>query len=229
MTDLDLLYQATGPVADWDDGTLRAWLAGPAAMLQPIDDLCRDDDIHPGWSNIFDVTRCPTKALPWLGQLVGVRLAATLPDAWMRAAVEAEQGFKRGTVPVIEQAAAPFLRPGGSIVVTERFPDPYSIQIGYDPTFLYGFTYDELADAYPTYDDLAAAFTTYDDFTASLTQFEAAIRLAIPAGLIVSFVVMSIPERDFIDGGSASAPALNIADGGSASAPATDWIDGGTP
>jgi hypothetical protein len=231
MTTADALrlWQATGPIATWDEqngSPLLAWLAGPGTVLQVLDDLCRDTPTGPGWSQVLDVTRCPTYALPWLGQFVGVRLPPTLADAAMRAAITAELGFGRGTVAALHTAAKPYLKPGGDIIVIERTPDAYSLTVQVDPGDLIGLTYAELAARYPTYDDVAAAFATYDDFTSSEDQLIAALHAAKPAGLRLTLVVV---ERDVIDGGAPSPAEPDIYDARDISFPVTDFIDGGGP
>lgn len=191
------LWQSTGPWADADTANgyqLLRWLAGPGSILQSIDDLCRDSAAGPGWSALLDPARCPTYALPWQGQFVGVRLPATLPDAEMRRRIAQESGFARGTPAAIQAAAAPYLRPGRSLTIVERTPDPYSLTVVVRDGDLLTLSYAELAAQYPTYADVADAFDTYADFSSNAPQLEAALQAAKPAGLVmtVQFVSGSI-------------------------------------
>ena len=82
-------------------GVLLRWLAGMGEMVQAIDSLCmaQNDDgtIAPGWSQVLDINRCPTAALPWLGQFVGVSVDPSQRDDQQRYAIEQEHGFARGT------------------------------------------------------------------------------------------------------------------------------------
>ena len=63
----------------------------PAATgLQAIDDIIRDTPYDPGYSILLDINRCPTYALPWLGQFVGVRFLMVQPDSVMRQRIQTE-------------------------------------------------------------------------------------------------------------------------------------------
>jgi P2-related tail formation protein len=183
------LWESTGPISTWDTDAgwpLLRWLSGPGTILQVLDDLCRDTPDDPGWSVLLDVDRCPTFALPWLGQFVGVRLAASLPDAEMRQAIRDEQGFSRGTLTALQQAAKPYLKPGASITIVERTTDAYHFTVEVNSSDLLGLTYAELSALYPTYAALEAAFATYGDYSSSIDQLAAALRAAKPAGLVMT-------------------------------------------
>lgn len=199
------LWQTTGPVTEWDTDAgwpLLRWLSGPGQILQVLDDLCRDTDTDAGWSILLDVDRCPTYALPWLGQFVGVRLAASLPDAQMRDAIRNEQGFARGTVQALQTAAAPFLRPGATVTVTERTTDAYHFTVTVNSSDLLGLTYAEIASQFPTFTALAAAFPTFDDFSSSIDGLTTALAAAKPAGLVMSISVAEGGGDDSYGSGS---------------------------
>jgi hypothetical protein len=199
---------------------LLSWLEGPGQILQVLDDLVRDQPATdgdgallpspslfpspsllpsggdagappaPGWSVILDINRCPTYALPWLGQLVGVRLAPTLPDAVMRQTIDGEQNFGRGTLAAMHAAAAPFLIDGGAITIIERTPDPYSFSVTVPSADLLDPSWSELAATYPTWSALAGAFAVWNDIGSTPEALEAALLAAKPAGLVMSLTVV---------------------------------------
>lgn len=164
-----------------------SWLEGPGSILQTIDDLARDDDLgNPGWSSLLDVTRCPTYALPWLAQFVGVRFSSSqLTDAQQRAAITAEQGFQRGTVAAIE-AAGNALLSSGSVMVLERTPDPYSLTVEVPTSGLTGGTWGALVAEFATWTTVISDFSTWADVSEQSAAIEAAILAAIPAGLVTT-------------------------------------------
>ena len=168
-----------------------SWLDGICQQQQIIDDLCRDTPTALGWSIILDVGRCPTYALPWLGQLVGVRFSSLIlgNDNAMRSAIIAKGGFGRGTVAAITAIASPYLGPTGYVNIIEQHPDPYSLTIQ-----IFGavgaLSYADLAVQNPTYADVATAYPYYDDMNSSQAEavIAAAIQAAIPAGLVANIV-----------------------------------------
>lgn len=176
-----------------------SWLDGIGQQQQIIDTLVRDDPPNPGWSIVLDITRCPTYALPWLGQFVGVRFSGTTigNDQAMRNAILARGNFARGTTTAIISSALPYLEIiGGAVNVIERYPDPYSIliQISGD---LNALTYADLAEQYPWYSNaggtpsLSGTFATYDDFPQSNEAIvTASVLAAIPAGLVATVVFL---------------------------------------
>lgn len=170
------------------------WLDGMGKQQQLVDDLCRDNQNFPGWSIIMDVSRCPTYALPWLGQFLGVRFnpLQIVSDAAMRAAISAQGNFGRGTVAAIKAAGAQFLGPGGYINVIERVPDPYSLTIQMVGTLI-ALTYRDLLADYGIYSNIIPgnppypALPTYQDFPGRNTSIVTGVmQSAIPAGLIAT-------------------------------------------
>lgn len=182
-----------------NDYLFLSWLDGIGQQQQIIDTLVRDEPPNPGWSIVLDITRCPTYALPWLGQFVGVRFTGTTigNDTAMRNAILARGNFSRGTPTAIISSALPFLEIiGGMVNVIERYPDPYSllVQISGD---LNALTYADLAEQYPWYSNaggtpsLSGTFATYADFPQSNEAIvTAAVLAAIPAGLVATVVFL---------------------------------------
>jgi hypothetical protein len=65
----------------------------------------------PGWSQVLDINRCPSYALPWLGQFVGVDLTKT-PNLTYEQSVQkilSRPGFSRGTSPALQNSLAAFI------------------------------------------------------------------------------------------------------------------------
>lgn len=160
------------------------WLDGMGSQLQTLDDLCRDQGQVPGWSILLDVSRCPTYALPYLGQFIGVRFSGNPTDAQMRATLLNPPGWNRGTVSSLATAAAPYLLPGYSIEVLERTPDPYSVTINVPSDGVVGYTYAEIDALYTPYSTLDDEFATYADWTTNTTAMTAALLGALPAGIV---------------------------------------------
>lgn len=196
--DTTTLYQGLGPIPHLknqqglDDKylgyPLLKWLDGIGQILGRITDLAMTDpdtgDI--GWSIILDPDRCPTYALPWLAQLVGVRFDATQnTDAAQRAAIKAEQSWQRGTPAAIQAAAAKYLNPGQSVQIYERDTSPYHLTVVITLGQFTAGTYSQLSATYATYAAYAAAASTYALPLYPQALIEAAILSQKPAGLIM--------------------------------------------
>jgi Phage tail protein (Tail_P2_I) len=126
------LYRSLLPLAyaeEHVDNALATYLGAFGSMFQEIDELVRDSDSGPGYSILFDVARCPSKALPWLGQFVGVAVDPARSDADQRQQIRDEAGMKRGTPGAIAAAAAPTLVGTRSVMFYERDPDAYSFKV----------------------------------------------------------------------------------------------------
>lgn len=198
------LYRALGPIpaltdtvgqADADLGwPLLRILDGVGQILQRVDDITRDDPATgaPGWSILFDPARCPTYALPWLAQMVGVRFdTTTATDTAQRAAIRAEQGFQRGTRAAMQAAAAKWLAPGQTITIFERTPDPYSLTVLLSLQQLAAGPYWQTEDEFPTYAARSAARSAYSTAAYPQAQIEAAIVSQKPAGLTMTIQVVT--------------------------------------
>ena len=183
------------------------WLDGIGQQQQLIDNLCRDTESGIGWSVVLDVSRCPTYALPWLAQFVGVRFtgAQLNDDYMMRSAILAKGNFARGTVAAIVAAVTAALgSAGGTVKVIERVnaagqPDPYALTIvsqdaGGDLAYseLPGYVANALSLAPgvdPTNANVATVFPNYNNFPVSTSAARTAAALAaIPAGLVATVV-----------------------------------------
>lgn len=88
------------------------------------------------WSGIVDVNRAPYKALPWLGQLVGVDTpnivtgeSSLAHESRIRELVRATPGFKRGSPAAIEAAVSQYLTGTKTVIVRERNGSAYQLQV----------------------------------------------------------------------------------------------------
>lgn len=160
------LYAALGPMQEGDEAHGWPLLRLCDALTQPlaeVEALAADTDTQAGWGPIFDVDAAPEKALPWLGMLVGARLAPALTVDQQRAVIRSAPGQRRGTVAAIKDAARVWLTGAQQVTVTERVGgDAYAVQV-----------------------------SVYEAQAIDVTQLEASIRAAMPAGLNLTLTVLS--------------------------------------
>jgi hypothetical protein len=111
---------------------LRLYLDAIGTMFDEVETYGRDGpNGEPGWSILLDLNRAPTKALPWLGQFVGVNVPSTLDDATARSRIYDKHNFTRGTVAAIISGAQATLTGTKDVIVQERYTgDPYKLWVG---------------------------------------------------------------------------------------------------
>lgn len=138
-----------------------------AQMHDQIESYVRDPlyPANPAWSLLMDIDRCPTEALPWLAQFVGVKLDRALIDADQRAAAKNSDGFKRGTLGSMITAAQKYLSGTKTVYYKERDTAVSAVAGG-----AYGLTILTLASE-----------------TADSAKVLAAITAVKPAGIILSY------------------------------------------
>jgi hypothetical protein len=91
----------TGVTRGWDDTTQASHLAASGATGEL--DLINYFNA-PGWSQVLDINRCPSYALPWLGQFIGVDLTKS-PGLNYEQSVQrilSRSGFGRGTLTALK-------------------------------------------------------------------------------------------------------------------------------
>lgn len=82
------------------------------------------------WQPLFDVDLCPYWALPWLGQVVGVRVPRGLSDADARQYIKALGSFQRGSPGAIRAAAGFALSGTKTVFFRERDSgDAYRLEV----------------------------------------------------------------------------------------------------
>src|SRR4051812_14635550 len=120
------LYVALAPLAARDvdySWSLLIYINAIGEMFQLVEDLVRDTPEGPGWSSLLDLDRCPDAALPWLAQLVGVRLLPNSTPDEQRARIASTDGFKRGTRDALIGAAQATLTGDKTVIFRERDHD----------------------------------------------------------------------------------------------------------
>jgi hypothetical protein len=194
------LYDALGPIPglgvgdDYLGWPLLCFLDGIGQIIQRIADLAQDTAGGPGWSSLLDPTRCPPYALAWLAQCVGVTFNQTQSTAAAQlAAIQAEQGFNRGTVAALQNAAGQWMQPGQQVVIYERDPDPYSFTVVLQLGTLAPATYGQTSAEYPTYAERTAARSTYSTPSYPQAQVQAALESQKPAGLLMNIQIVAGP------------------------------------
>jgi hypothetical protein len=121
------LYRMLAPLAQFDPfnaWSLLVYLNAAARPYELVEAWVRDTEQGPGWSLLLDVDRCPPEALPWLAQLVGVRLIPGASADDSRARIRAVGGFHRGTRQAIYAAAKQTLTGAQNVFITERAATP---------------------------------------------------------------------------------------------------------
>lgn len=108
---------------------LEAYTRALGAMFEEAAWYAHDSDDGPGWSRLVNLDLTPSKALPWLAQLVGVRLEPGLDDTAQRARIRSTDGFNRGTTSAIIGAAQQYLTGMKTVILRERDGDPYTLTV----------------------------------------------------------------------------------------------------
>jgi hypothetical protein len=117
------LRERTQPLAPDDaaNGYAHAQLCeGIGRMLAQVAEVFDPEGDVPPLAPILDVELCPEWALPWLAQLVGVRIPAGATDEQARTLISDVAGFRRGTPAAITAAAALFLTGTKRVYFNER-------------------------------------------------------------------------------------------------------------
>jgi hypothetical protein len=102
------LHERTEPLQPDDEkyGWSHAILC--EALAQPYLDVCDlidPPDPLPPWAPLFSIDLCPDWALPWLAQLVGVRIPAGMSASDARTLIVEVAGHKLGTLESMRTAA----------------------------------------------------------------------------------------------------------------------------
>lgn len=186
----EALRERTAPLAPDDDanGWVHAHLCqGIEVQLERVEDIWDPPDpVAPG-GPLLDVDLCPDWALPWLGQLVGVRIPPGTSAQDARTLVRSVAGFSRGTPDAIRAAAGLYLigsktvyfneRVGnhayrlGVLTLTTETPDAEAVQrailaqkpagILLDYRSIAGQTYGAIRIEYDTYREVRDAYDSY--------------------------------------------------------------------
>lgn len=90
----DQLLEELEPILTTD---FEQYLAAIVAMFAEVEQYTLDTDDGDGWSILLDVDRCPAKALPFLGQMIGVDVPVGMAEADARALIRDRPQWRRGT------------------------------------------------------------------------------------------------------------------------------------
>lgn len=159
-------YSADDATNDW---ALLSFLGTQSALSEEIDEYASDGpNGEAGWSIVVDLDRAPTKALPWLGQFIGVSVDATLDDASQRQQIRDTGGWQRGSPGALAAAPLPYLTGSKTVVFRER-----------DPA------------ACPSFPAYGLTVITYTSETPDSSKVLAALLTQKPAGIVLNYVVRS--------------------------------------
>jgi hypothetical protein len=117
------LRERTQPLAPDDETYDFAHAKLCEGMMLPYAQLAElvdpPDPLLP-WEPLFDVDLCPYWALPWLGQIVGIRLPSGLSDEDARNFIKDLGPLKRGSPQAIIAAAKYALTGNKTVILHER-------------------------------------------------------------------------------------------------------------
>jgi len=191
------LYGMLAPVAQNDPSagwSLLILCNTIGVPYQLVEDWVRDTAAGPGWSLLLDVARCPSEALGWLGQFVGVRLRAGDNDDANRNRIQSTDGFRRGTLAAMQGAVYPTLTGQKRLFLKERdstaaapdyayhltaitysneTPDPTATQNALLAQKPGGIVLTYIVQAGQSYDQLRTRFASYAAVVAAYTDYAA--------------------------------------------------------
>jgi hypothetical protein len=127
------LRERTQPLAPDDvaNGYAHAFLCEAIGlMLAQVGEVFDPEGDTPPLAPILDVDQCPPWALPWLAQLVGVRLPTGLAPDDARLLIQTAAGFQRGTPAAMRSAAQATLTGALTVWFRERDGgDAYALEV----------------------------------------------------------------------------------------------------
>lgn len=123
--------QLQPPEVDQQFGYAHANLSGAlAAPFEQLAEVVDPPDPYVPWEPLFNVNICPDWALPWLAQVVGVRVPSSATPDQMRQMIVGLALHKRGTVAAIRTAGDIFLIEPKIVYFRERDAgEPYALEI----------------------------------------------------------------------------------------------------
>jgi P2-related tail formation protein len=139
------IEDAMAPWLAYDtNGSLEAYIDALGSMFEQVFSIVADQGFPgdpnyvPGWSTLLDPNNCPTWALPYLAQFVGVTVPPGTDDTTARSLIKAEAGLQRGTAAAIITAAQRNLIGTQTVSLVERVAvngsaDPYFFQLTVRP------------------------------------------------------------------------------------------------
>jgi hypothetical protein len=127
------LRERTEPLAPDDErwGWAHAILCEAMALpFKEMADVIDPPDPYPPWSPLFHIDLCPIWGLPWLAQIVGVRLPPGLDDAQMREAIVGLSAQAQGSPSALRVAIGLSLTGSKTVYFRERDAgDAYRLEV----------------------------------------------------------------------------------------------------
>lgn len=191
----ELLYNSLGYHRDLDgatDFTHRKFCEAWCSAIQDIYDIVRERSDSPSWAILLDPDRCPTVALPYLAQYVGVAITPEMSELQIRNEIKEPTGWARGRPPAMRIATRRTLKPVADeelmVIIRTRTPevghhyvrtllaqtpDPERTERivrsaipaweMLDYEAIDGVTFADIAAKFDTFGDLTAGFPTFKD------------------------------------------------------------------
>jgi hypothetical protein len=111
--------------------------------------LVDPEEPYAPWEPLFNVDICPSFALPWLAQCVGVRLPSNVTDQQARDLIKGLGVQARGTPDAVRAAGDIFLIGDKTMYFRERDDgDPYRLEIVIDETAIAPGGLEQIQNAY---------------------------------------------------------------------------------
>jgi hypothetical protein len=126
------VYTALAPFTEQDEAygwPLLRFCDALTVTAADVETFAADTDTAPGWSVLLDPTVAPARALPYLGQMVGVVVPAAADEATARAMVLARAGWGRGTPFSVLATVRLHLTGSKTASLTERDGSAYRVTV----------------------------------------------------------------------------------------------------
>lgn len=160
------LYRGLEPLAvpqPTYDPILRGWCNAVGSMFREVEECVRATDTQDLWRRVLDVDTCPGFLLPFLGQCVGVRVKEGTEEE-QRQQIREESAYRRGRPSAIIAAVESTLTGAKRVRLVERSESAWTMEVITEP-----------------------------EETPNIAFTEAAGRLAKPGGIVMTFVLSSLP------------------------------------
>lgn len=174
---------------------LLIFLGGLAQMLNDADYLAHSPDgVKPLWNNLVDLDAIPDAAVPWLGQMVGVRVDLSGTADQQRQQIRDHTGWGRGRPLVWANSIRKFLLDTQTVIINERDGGAYKVTINtYEDETPPDVSYGDLLTEFPEYASIFGAFDTYGDlyeFDDVRDVIAAVLAANKPASLILTYTIL---------------------------------------
>jgi hypothetical protein len=201
----DIFYNSLGHhVEDDVSGDLQKLSEGLCLPLQPMYDLVRPRLDQDGWAILLDPDECPAYALPWLAQVVGVRLTPGMSEEQQRNEIRQPTGWKRSWIESIRIGTRATLKPVAEeellVIIHPRTPEPGRHYIRTllaqtpEPDRTEWLLEHKLTPAWERVDYAAIETTTFDDIADSWKAFAALVAAKPSFKKVAETLPAELPE-----------------------------------